>query len=233
MTHKNLLYFFLLIALISCSKTISFSEEHIKNTSGRYLYNQEEVIDVYYENNELFLKWKGAEKIKPVVLDENEFFVADMYAKLHFVQHPETKERYLSRIPKDNEDLITYDFLKVSDSFKTPRMYLNDKEYKKASQSYLELKKHDSTSVLIEEGEVNRLGYQLLRDNEYDNAIDVFTMNVVLYPESSNVYDSLAEAYLIKGDSLQAYSNYKTSYEMNSNNERAKKYVNAYEESHK
>ncbi|MDU8885440.1 tetratricopeptide repeat protein [Yeosuana sp. MJ-SS3] len=233
MNTKPLFILFLFILISSCSKTVNYSPEHIKNTSGRYLYNQEEVIDVYYEDNELFLKWKGAEKIKPVIMNENVFFVADMYAKLHFVQHPETKERYLSKIPKDNENLITYDYLKVSDSFKTPRMYLNDKEYKKAFKAYLEIKKQDSTSVLIDEGELNRLGYQLLRNNENEDAIDVFKMNVALYPGSSNVYDSLAEAYLKSGDSLRAYNNYKIASEMNSDNERAKKYVNAYAESHK
>jgi len=232
MTNKNLFYLFLLIGILSCSKTVHYSAEHIKNTSGRYLYNQQEVIDVYYENNELFLKWKGAEKIKPVIMSEDVFFVADMYTKLHFVQHPETKERYLSKIPKDNENLITYDYLKVNDSFKTPRMYLNDKEYKKAFKAYLEIKKQDSTRALIEEGELNRLGYELLRNKENENALDVFKMNAALYPGSSNVYDSLAEAYLKSGDSLQAYNNYKKASEMNSDNQRAKTYVSAYLENH-
>ncbi|HMC00706.1 MAG TPA: hypothetical protein VKN14_06695 [Flavobacteriaceae bacterium] len=222
------LYLFITLIISSCSKTVNYSAEYIENTTGRYLYNQDEVIDVYYEDNTLFLKWKGAEKIKPVILDENVFFVADMYTKLHFVQHPETKERYLSKIPKEDESLITYDYLKVSDSFKTPRMHLYDKEYKKASAGFLKLKKQDSTSVFIEEGELNRLGYELLRNDEHQDAIDVFKMNVSLYPESSNVYDSLGEAYLKSGDSLQAYNNYKKAFEMNSGNERAKQYIEAY-----
>ncbi|MEJ2113599.1 MAG: tetratricopeptide repeat protein, partial [Flavobacteriaceae bacterium] len=119
------------------------------------------------------------------------------------------------------------------DSFKTPRMHLNDKEYKKAFESYLEIKERDSTSTLIEEGELNRLGYQLLRNNEYENAIDVFKINVGLYPGSSNVYDSLAEAYLKNGDSLQAYNNYKKACSMSDGYKNAKRYVDAYEESHK
>ena len=57
-------------------------------------------------------------KIRPVILDKNIFFVVDMYKKLHFVQHPKTKKRYLSIISEDNKDQISYDYLKVEDSFK-------------------------------------------------------------------------------------------------------------------
>ena len=53
-------------------------------------------------------------------------------------------------------------------------------------------------------------------------------MNVALYPESDNVYDSLADAYLRSGDSLQAFNNYKIALEYNSGNKRAKQYVEAY-----
>jgi len=86
---KSLLFFtFLMGVVFSCSKSIDYSPEYIEQTSGRYLYNQDEVIDAYYENGKLFLKWRGAEKIKTVALDEDIFFVAVKYKKLHFVQHP-------------------------------------------------------------------------------------------------------------------------------------------------
>jgi hypothetical protein len=183
MTIKNLLIpIFIISLLASCSKTVNYTSEHIEQTSGRYLFNQDEVIDVYYKDNKLFLKWKGAENIEPVVMDENVFFVADMYTKLHFVQHPETKERYMSKISKEDESLITYDYLKVSDSFKTPRMHLKDKEFDKALTGYLEIQNQDSTSVLVDERELNSLGYEFLSKKENQKAIDVFKMNLALYP---------------------------------------------------
>lgn len=226
---KSLLFFlFLIVVVFSCSKNIDYSSEYMQQTSGRYLYSQDEVIDVYYDNKKLFLKWRGAEKIKPVILDKNIFFVVDMYKKLHFVQHPESKKRYLSIISEDNKDQITYDYLKVEDSFKTPSMHLKDKNYDKALVGYLEIQKQDSTSILINEREFNSLGYKLLRDKEYQNAIDMFKMNVVLYPESSNVYDSLADAYVRHGDSLQAFNNYKKALKLNNGNKRAKQFVEVY-----
>ena len=231
-TKVSLVALILAVIISSCSKNIDYTPEFMEQTSGRYLINHEEIIDVYYENKKLFIKWKGAEKIEPVVLDENVFFMVDMYKKLHFVQHPETKEHYLSILPESNDKSITYDYLKVSDSYKTPSMHLKNKEYEKALEGYLEIKEQDSTSVLINESEFNTIGYQYLRKKEYKNAIDVFKMNVVLFPNSDNVYDSLAEAYLRNGDSLQAYTNYKQAYDFNTGNNRAKVYVDAYNKQH-
>ncbi len=56
-------------------------------------------------------------------------------------------------------------------------------------------------------GPLNRLGYQLL-DDEVDLAIAVFELNVRLFPDEANPYDSLAEAYLKKGDRAAAIEHY-------------------------
>ncbi|WP_166963599.1 tetratricopeptide repeat protein [Yeosuana marina] len=227
----RVLFFLLIITVLSaCSKHIDYSQEYMDQTSGRYLYNDDEVIDVYYKNKKLYLKWKGAKQIEPVILDENTFFVADMFSKLRFVEQPETKQRYLSVVSDENENSISYDYLKVADSFKTPTMLLKRKEYDKALLGYLEIQKKDSTSVFINEGDFNKKGYSLLREKKYNEAIQIFKINVALHPESDNVYDSLAEAYLKSGDSLQAFNNYKKALELNSGNKRAKDYVNSYKE---
>ncbi len=107
-------------------------------------------------------------------------------------------------------------------------MLLRDKEYNKALEGYLDIKQQDSTSVFIDEDEFNNLGYELLRKKENQNAINVFKINVALYPESENVYDSLADAYLRSGDSLNAYNNYKKALELNTGNKRAKKFIEVF-----
>ena len=215
---------------ISCSKNINYSPEHIEKTSGRYLFNPDEIIDVYYENNKLYVKWRGAEKIEPVILDENTFFMVDMYQKLRFVQHPETKRHYLGIVSEEDDSKFTYDYLKMPDSFKTPSMHLKANNFDEALAGFLEIKKQDSTSVFIDEREFNSYGYELLRKKQNEHAIEVFKMNVALYPDSDNVYDSLADAYLRTGDSLYAYENYKKALELNSGNSRAKQFVKVFEE---
>ncbi len=54
----------LAIIVSSCSKSIEYTQAFKDQTSGKYLFNQDDVIEVFYENNNLFLKWRGASKIK-------------------------------------------------------------------------------------------------------------------------------------------------------------------------
>ncbi len=75
----------------------------------------------------------------------------------------------------------------------------------KADES-AELKKE--AFINTSEVDVNNLGYQLLSGGKIDDAIEVFTKNTDLFPESWNVWDSLAEAYMNKGDKKLAIQNY-------------------------
>lgn len=67
--------------------------------------------------------------------------------------------------------------------------------------------------TIATEAEVNLAGYTLLGQNKVDEAIALFLRNVKEHPDSWNVYDSLAEAYAIKGDKSQASANYKKALE--------------------
>ena len=69
---------------------------------------------------------------------------------------------------------------------------------------------------------VNQLGYLLLYTIEdLDMAVEMFLLNVTNYPASSNVYDSLGEAYIVRGDTIPAIANYEKSLELDPNNQNA------------
>lgn len=62
--------------------------------------------------------------------------------------------------------------------------------------------------ILMHEGELNTAGYVLLRRGDIKAAITIFQINVYLYPQSTNCFDSLGEAYLAGGfkeKSIMAY----------------------------
>lgn len=59
-----------------------------------------------------------------------------------------------------------------------------------------------------QENDVNTLGYQLLNGGKTTEAIEVFKKNTELYPESWNVWDSLAEGYMNKGEKQLSIENY-------------------------
>ena len=218
----------LLILIISCSSSVNYSEKFKTETSGKYLFNADDVITISYDDNSLYMHWRGI-KSKPVATDTNEFFVSDLYQKLRFVQHPKTRERYLSVISESNPDSISYDYIKVNDTYKTPSEHLEEKNFDKALEGLLAIKEKDSMSEFINQYKFNRIGYRYIRDNNFEDAIGVLEMNTKLHPNSPNTYDSLGQAYLVSGDSLNAYHNYKKAYNLNKGNRRAQKYIDAYE----
>ena len=67
------------------------------------------------------------------------------------------------------------------------------------------------------ETEFNALGYRLIQSGKIVEAVEVFKMNVVLYPASSNMYDSLGEAYIYLGDRERAIASYEKVLELNQN----------------
>ncbi|MGB7844673.1 MAG: serine hydrolase [Candidatus Acidiferrum sp.] len=73
----------------------------------------------------------------------------------------------------------------------------------------------------VSENSINAAGYQLLAVKKTPDAIRVFQLNVELHPESSNVFDSLAEAYMDNGDKDLAIRNYQKSLELNPKNNNA------------
>jgi CubicO group peptidase (beta-lactamase class C family) len=63
----------------------------------------------------------------------------------------------------------------------------------------------------IDENAMNSIGYSFLNANDIPNAIAVFTQNTKDYPNSWNVWDSLAEAYAKQGNKKMAIEYYEKS----------------------
>jgi len=70
---------------------------------------------------------------------------------------------------------------------------------KGADEHYRKLSEKFRYEIPVPEAMVNQLGYQSLQAGKADEAIAIFKRNVERYPESANVYDSLAEAYETTG----------------------------------
>jgi predicted alpha/beta superfamily hydrolase len=66
---------------------------------------------------------------------------------------------------------------------------------KGADEHYQKLSQRFGYPIPVPEGVINQLGYQLLFGGKTDEAIATFKANIERYPQSANVYDSLAEAY--------------------------------------
>lgn len=89
-------------------------------------------------------------------------------------------------------------------------------------QSSLDEIKRLGDAVYTDETSIWHLGYEWLNGGHVSEAIEVFKLYVEAYPESSNAYDSLAEAYMKKGDAGEARKCYENSLALNPENENAR-----------
>jgi hypothetical protein len=90
-----------------------------------------------------------------------------------------------------------------------------------AIKLYRSFKTERINAYVDTEARMNNLGYRLIRMKRFEQAIEIFRLNVESYPESSNAYDSLAEAYMLNGNKELAIKNYEISLRLNSRNSSA------------
>src|SRR5580692_1408872 len=77
----------------------------------------------------------------------------------------------------------------------------------KAEQMFADARRANPKAVLFSEAVMNRMGYGSLAAGDIEGAIALFEMNVAVYPDSPNVYDSLSDAYLADGQTDLARRN--------------------------
>jgi len=83
---------------------------------------------------------------------------------------------------------------------------------------YLELKRTLPNRYDFGEEMLNELGYDLLGVGKVSDAVGVFTLAVEMFPTSSNLYDSLGEANMLRGEDALAIRNYERSLELDAVN---------------
>jgi tetratricopeptide (TPR) repeat protein len=89
-------------------------------------------------------------------------------------------------------------------------------------KKYQAIKLDPKNDLYFDEGEFNAMGYRRMGAGKTNDAIEIFKLNVELYPKSADVYDSLAEAYMNHGDNANAIKYYRKSLEINPSNNNAK-----------
>ncbi len=72
---------------------------------------------------------------------------------------------------------------------------------------------------------MNRKGYILISENNLELAMSIFKVNTLLYPSSSNVYNSYAEACMMNKDYDLAINNYQKSIELDPQNQNAQNMI--------
>jgi len=165
---------------------------------------------------------KAAEKLKP--FKETKYFYMTVGNE---EQYFETLEEYASIMKEKAGESVKFKYVKMMDEDHGTTPYftvfsgmkfifsgwqlpieLLQTDLEAIDNHFMMISLRYGIKVKTPELVINALGYRYLQEEDYENAITVFKINVERYPESANVYDSLGEAYENHGDLEKAAKNY-------------------------
>jgi len=95
---------------------------------------------------------------------------------------------------------------------------IEEKDVATAVRQYHDLKTREPNTYDFRESELCGLGYRLLGAKKVKDAIEIFKLNVIAYPQSGDAYSCLGEAYMVDGDKENAIASYKRSLELDPQN---------------
>jgi tetratricopeptide (TPR) repeat protein len=90
-----------------------------------------------------------------------------------------------------------------------------EKDVQEAIKQYRDLKATQKDAYDFSEPQLNTLGYRLMQMKRVKDALEIFKLNVEMFPQAFNAHDSLAEAYMENGNKSLAIQNYKKALELN------------------
>jgi CubicO group peptidase (beta-lactamase class C family) len=108
----------------------------------------------------------------------------------------------------------------AADPISLLRIQLRKRGFEHAIDVVNEAKKKDA-SFQASETDLNDWAYRMMSRGQKKEALEIFKLNVSLYPESANTFDSVAEAYEGIGNNELAIKNYKRSLELDPKNKNA------------
>lgn len=102
----------------------------------------------------------------------------------------------------------------ISDQVKTLDLIDQPGGAEKAAQMLTDARQRDPKAHPFDEGTVNFMGYEHLQSGDIKGALAILKLNATAYPDSPNVYDSLADVYLADGQKDLARQNAKKALEL-------------------
>ena len=193
---------------------IKLDDDKLADYEGRFQLYPDLALTVTRQGGKLYGKVTQREEFELLPISETEFITTSDNVRYVFVRdaagHIESvKVRFgdggltAPRLAKDA--LIPYEILMAG-------------RVNEAVEAYRQIRREHPNDPGASEEHLNNIGYGLLQRKKVAEAIAVFKLNVELYPQSWNVYDSLGEAYMVNGEKEPAIASYKKSLELNPGN---------------
>jgi len=196
---------------------VSVDAVKLNEYAGRFLVNPDRILTVTQQGGKLYAQPTASPRFELFPVSESEFVRRDAEISYIFVKGAGgSVDKITLRFTDGSSDapLLAKDAM-------IPYEQLMAGKLAEATEAYKKIKREKPANAAVQEPRLNDLGYSLLREKKFAEAIAVFKVNVELYPKSSNTYDSLGEAYMESGQNELAAANYKKSLELDPNNQNA------------
>ncbi|WP_339424552.1 tetratricopeptide repeat protein [Sphingobacterium sp. MYb388] len=203
------------------NQILPLSPQDLNAHLGNYKFEKYGFIKVYKENGKLMTVRNVDAPVELIKVGENTFAMRDWNFKVSFDMDSSSGKKELVQTLADKT--VRSKSPQIGSDEIVPLALILEGHFEKGVKAYQKAKQEDSQHEQLSEGFLNGTGYELLHQKKNAQAIAVFSINTILYPESENVYDSLAEAYLKDGQKEKAKQNYRKVLEINTKNEKARK----------
>ena len=205
-------------------ESLLLSNEDISAISGRYKIHSDDLLEVYGEADKLYVKHSGQEPDELIRISDSTYIRREENEPIQFKRDSETDKLKMVYWNPSGEEIIA-SFEMMSADEKIPLEMIASGDFEKGLSAYMDLQSSDKNDEAISENNLNRKGYNLIAENNIELAKGIFKVNMQLYPESANVYDSYAEACMLNKEYEPAIKNYQKSLELNPQNQNAQKMI--------
>jgi hypothetical protein len=207
---------------------LSIPEVDLEKYTGRYLLNEVQIVDIDRNDNKLCVHFSD-------YIPNSDFtFLSDLYPTSNNIFKTKLAGVHIEfpkSLPAKPESLLLYWMGSKKILYRAPKDYVS--AFEKISQGDIDTGCADikeRRELYLDrypdlESILNRLGYVHLRHDSVNTALKIFQLNVDLFPQSYNVYDSYGEALMVDGRIDLSIQNYKKSLELNPDNKNAERVI--------
>ncbi len=207
-------------AYVPVYKKMETDPAFIAEISGRYLINGNRLMEVVQSDKQLLGKELGEEPKELVKISDSTYVRRGRELLMQFKPNTANKSMDMLIIDPNNGTIVST-FARMDDAEKIPLEILVEGNFDQALKAYQALIEKDPKDPTINENNLNGLGYRFLNNDQMKLGQAVLKVNMMLYPDSFNVYDSYAEACMKMGEFDEAIENYKKSLRLNPENTNA------------
>jgi CubicO group peptidase (beta-lactamase class C family) len=194
------------------------SEDSMKLFEGSYKMQSDKTLKVFQYDGKLFYKTIYDQSVQLEYVGNNTLIDINRSVKFELIEG--------SRKLFMNENEIE----RLKDGEKLASDYIEEGNIEQAVKCYSELMEKDGHMRLRLENDLNNDGYKCIFRENYKTAIAFLRISTILFPESSNAWDSLGEAYFINKQYELCIEAMEKSLKYNTNNQNAATLIKEAEE---